>query len=332
MRLELADLDRGRLRFHDEERDAPVEVEAGVVFGADGAGSALREAFASDGSFEQSVDMLSHGYKELLIPAREDGGYRIDEHALHIWPRGDRMLMALPNRDGSFTVTLYLPMEGAGGFDGIREPRDVLRLFEELFPDAIPWIPDLERAWFENPTGTLGTVRCRPWHRDGRAVLIGDAAHAIVPFFGQGMNSGFEDCRVLDDLLDRHGDGNWPAVFPEVTRLRKPNADAIAAMALDNFEEMSDRVGDERFLLRKAVEHRLEEIAPRTYRSRYSMVMYSHIPFELCRRAGEVQQAILDELCAGLDRAADLDEARALAIVRERFTPFVEANGLSLEY
>ena len=242
------------------------------------------------------------------------------------------MLMALANLDGSFTGTLYLPVAGGDGFDALTSAGQVEVLFGAQFPDAIPLIPDLLTDFFANPTGHLGTVRCGPWHHRDRAFLIGDAAHAIVPFFGQGMNSGFEDCRILDDLLERFGDDAWDEVLPEFTRSRKPDADAIASMAIDNFEAMRDRVGDPRFLLRKAVEHRLEDAAPHEYRSRYSLVMYSHVRFDLCRRAGVVQNQLLDELCSGLDSADDLDLDYALGRIRVRFTPFLAEHGISLDY
>ncbi len=207
-----------------------------------------------------------------------------------------------------------------------------MRLFREHFPDAVPLIPDLAESFFRNPTGELGTVRCGPWNRDGRTLLIGDAAHAIVPFFGQGMNLGFEDCTVLGQLLERHPRGDWDAVFPALSRRRKPNADAIADMALENFVEMRDRVGDAAFLLRKQVEHRLEQEMPETYRSRYSMVMYSHIPFRIAYEAGRIQDRILRELCEGLDALGGLDVDRARRLIDERLTPFLRQNEVSLDY
>ncbi len=329
-RLVGADAGRGRLSFEDDA-SARFEIEARVVFGADGAGSALRGALRDAGTVEESVDMLPHGYKELEIPPDDRGAFRIEAHALHIWPRGSFMLMALPNVDGSFTATLYLPYQGARGFDRLADPDGVRALFRSAFPDAIALMPDLERAFFANPTGSLGTVRCRPWRVGGRALLIGDAAHAIVPFFGQGMNTGFEDCSVLADLLDARGN-DFDAVFAEFERRRKPDADAIADMALENFVEMRDRVADDRFLLRKAVEHRLEVEMPRSYRSRYSMVMYSHIPFAVAREAGRVQEGILDDLCAGIESPDALDVERARRLVDTRLTPLLRARNVRLDY
>ena len=187
--------------------------------------------------------------------------------------------------------------------------------------------------FLENPAGELGTVRCRPWHIDDRAFLIGDAAHAIVPFFGQGMNAGFEDCRILDEILDTHGRGDWKSALKEYTETRKGDADAIADMALENFVEMRDRVGDPKFLLRKQVEHALEDKLPLEYRSRYSMVMYgSHIPYSVAREAGEIQRAILEQLCAGLESVSELDWEAARRLIRERLKPYLDARDAHLDY
>jgi kynurenine 3-monooxygenase len=331
-RLSDMDFSSGRMTFVDEASGASRVGEATVVFGADGAGSALRAAMQRLEGYKEAIEPLGHGYKELLIPADADGTYRIEKHALHIWPRGHIMLMALPNLEGSFTVTLYLPEEGAAGFDELRTPERVQTLFSKLFPDVIPLIPDLTERFFDNPAGSLGTVRCHPWHHDGRAALIGDAAHAIVPFFGQGMNCGFEDCTVLDALIERHGVGNWERILAEFTRDRKPHADAIADMALDNFVEMRDRVGDARFRLRKQVEHRLERDWPLEYRSRYSMVMYGVVPYRVAQEAGMIQQEILDELCDGLVSADTLDSDRARALVQRKLTSFLKRHSVDLDY
>ncbi len=326
-----ADLAAGRLTFEGHQAGRREVVKARVVFGTDGAGSVVRAALASAPGFVQSIEPLGHAYKELDIPQAEGGGFRIEPNALHVWPRGEFMLMALPNPDGNFTVTLYLPERGPLGFDRLDTPERVVALFETHFADAVPLIPDLRTAFFLRPTGTLGTVRCRPWHAGDRALLLGDAAHAIVPFFGQGMNCGFEDCTVLDELLDG-GAADWGEVFQEFERLRKPNADAIADMAIENFLEMRDRVGDARFLLRKQVEHRLELEMPQAYRSRYSMVMYSHIPYRTAMDAGIVEQAILDDLCRDLSSADDLDVERARRLVEERLAPLLRERGASLDY
>ena len=326
-RLSGADLGTGVLEFED----GAVRVEATRVFGADGATSRLRGELTRLPGYDSSYDDLGHGYKELLIPADDTGGFRIEEHALHIWPRGHFMMMALPNLDGSFTVTLYLPQTGTPSFVSLDAPEEVRDLFEREFPDAIPLIPGLAQEFFENPAGRLGTVRCRPWTLEDRVALIGDAAHAIVPFFGQGMNCGFEDCVVLDEVLNRHGD-HWKAAFDEYSTLRKPAADAIADMAIENFEEMRDHVGDPEFLLRKKVEHRLENAFPDEYRSRYSMVVYSQIPYHRVQEAGRIQSRILAEICAGIHDPEEAQLERARELIRERLSPFFRKHSLTLDY
>jgi kynurenine 3-monooxygenase len=332
-RLVAAELESGRLEFELSGAGERRSVAAGCVLGADGAASAVRGALRGRPGFEDSMDLLEWGYKELTIPAGEGGAYRLAPDALHIWPRHRIMLMALPDRGGSFTVTLYLPHRGESSFAELDTEAEVERLFESQFRDAIPLIPGFAASFLSHPTGELGTVRCRPWHLRGRVALIGDAAHAIVPFFGQGMNAGFEDCRVLDELLDRHGTEGFERVFTEYTATRKPNADAIADMALDNFVEMRDRVADPAFLVRKQVEHRLEEELPREYRSRYSMVMYgAHIPYRAAQEIGEIQNGILDELCDGLVSASDLDLAKAKRLIRDKLAPYLESRRISLDY
>jgi len=330
-RLADADFRTGRLNFLDGQSGRTVETNASLVLGADGAGSAVRAALQKLDGFRDSIEPLGHGYKELMIPADEQGRSRIEKNALHIWPRGNIMLMALPNLDGSFTVTLYLPEQGGSSFAELDSAERVRELFEREFADSIPLIPDLTEAYSANPTGFLGTVRCFPWHFDDRVALIGDAAHAIVPFFGQGMNAGFEDVTVLDSLMDEHEE-EWSTVFEAFTRCRKPHADAIADMALENFVEMRDRVGDRQFLLRKQVEHRLERDWPTEYRSRYSMVMYGDVPYRVALEAGLIQREILDELCRGLEDAEQLDSGRARVLIREKLAPFLAEHSVALDY
>lgn len=330
--LSTVDFDAGRLTFDATESFPESTVEAPLIVGTDGAASAVRRGMRRLSGFEESMVLLSHGYKELTIPAGPDGGYRIEGRALHIWPRGEVMLMALPNRDGSFTVTLYLPRSGPQGFDRVDTEGRALALFEEQFSDSIPLIPDLAANFLANPSGDLGTVRCYPWHVRDRALLLGDAAHAVVPFFGQGMNCGFEDCSVLDRLLDEpEGDG-LDSLFRAFGESRKPNADAIADMALENFDEMRSSVGEPRFLLRKQVEHLLEERIPTRYRSRYSMVMYSSIPYAVAQAAGRIQEEILAELCLGLERAEELDMPQAERLIGEKLTPYLRKRGVTLDY
>ena len=324
-RLKAFDAAKGRLQFDS------AEVVADRVIGADGVVSAVRMGLMGTSGAAEDIQMLGHGYKELEFPTAAAGGHAMQGDALHIWPRGDVMLMALPNPDGTFTGTLYLPDGGPSSFGALGDESAVGAFFNREFADAVPLLPRLTEEFLANPTGELGTVRCAPWHLQDRVALIGDAAHAVVPFFGQGMNCGFEDCTVLDELLDRHDD-DWAAALPAYDRERKPNADAIAAMAVDNFVEMRERVGDPSFLLRKQVEHRLEQAFPTEYRSRYSMVVYSRIPYAIAQQAGRIQAELLEDWCAGLDDAEKLDLAAARTSIRRRLTPFLEDHGVRLDY
>src|SRR3989337_531358 len=225
-----------------------------LLFGADGAYSAVRlQQQLQHNRFQYEQHYIDFGYKELIIPSGEDGEFRIEKNALHIWPRGNYMLIALPNNDGSFTCTLFFPFEGEPSFASLDTKEKVKSFFEKTFADAVPMMPTLEDDFFNNPTSSLITVKCFPWIRNDKFALIGDAAHAIVPFFGQGMNCGFEDCSVLNGLISKHDD-NWFAILEEYQYLRKADSDAIAEMALNNFIEMRDKVADPHFLLQKKIE------------------------------------------------------------------------------
>lgn len=293
-------------------------LRASRVFGTDGAASVVRQQVLAATGGRQSLDQLSHGYKELLMPARADGGFAMEKHALHIWPRGAYMLIALPNFDGSYTCTLFLPMTGPLSFAELSTPEQVTKLFKAQFPDAMALIPDLIDQYFTRPTGAMTTVRCDTWHHQGQTVLLGDAAHAIVPFFGQGMNCGFEDCTLLDDLIaalpKEASDADWQTAYERFSAERRPNANAIADMALENFVEMRDLVADRRFLLRKACEKRLEQEFGERFVSRYSLVSFSLVPYSQAYQSGVIQGQILDELCRNLDdpRQLDLGAARRL--------------------
>lgn len=295
--------------------------QASQIFGTDGAGSLVRQSIQDCAGDAASIsqETLSHGYKELLLPA-VNGAFAIEKHALHIWPRGAFMLIALPNLDGSFTCTLFLPLEGPCSFAAIKTPADVQQLFASQFPDALALIPDLTEQYFARPLGKMVTVRSCPWHCGGRSVLLGDAAHAIVPFFGQGMNCGFEDVSLLAKKLKTLPKSasayDWQAVFAEYQNARKANADAIAAMALNNFIEMRDLVADPRFLLRKACEKKLELAFPETFVSRYSLVSFSLTPYAEAMRLGAVQDAILDELCQDLRDVEALDLGKAEILIK----------------
>ncbi len=299
-----------------------------TIIGTDGAGSQVRAEMERTGVCGAVQDILEYGYKEFFIAAGKGGAYQLDASALHIWPRGNFMMMALPNRAGSFTVTLYLPNEGTVSFASLAAPGAMTKFFEKQFPDALNLVDDLEGTNAKNPVGTLLTVRCDRWHRGGDTLLLGDAAHAIVPFFGQGMNSGFEDLLILDDYVKLWGP-DWGSVFPEVFAKRKPNTDAIADMALQNFVEMRDKVGDKAFLLRKAVEAGLEKRFPAKYRTRYALVAYSLVPYAEALEAGKIQESVLEELCRGLSSADAVDWAKAERLIDERLVPFWKARAIT---
>jgi len=285
------DLDAPAATF--ETADGSTErVEADVVIGADGAYSVVRSFMQRTERFDYSQTYLAHGYKELTIPPAPGGSFALDQHALHIWPRGGSMMIALPNLDRTFTVTLFWPMEGPIGFETIRGDERVRSFFEQRYPDALELMPDLVREYAVNPVGSLVTIRCAPWHRGGRTLVIGDAAHAIVPFYGQGMNAAFEDCALLDRALDEHGD-RWTDTIEAFSSSRKPDADAIGDLAMDNFIEMRDKVGSKRFLAWKWLEHRLHRLLPSWYLPLYNMVSFSTIPYAEARRRARRQERIV---------------------------------------
>ena len=270
-----------------------------LLFGADGAfaASRLNMQLSSD-RFEYNQHYISAGYKELIIPPGPQGEFLLDKNALHIWPRGSFMMIALPNLDGNFTCTLFLPFEGEKSYASLTTREQVKKFFDEEFSTAVPLMPTLLDDFFKNPTSSLVTVKCFPWTFDNKIALIGDAAHAIVPFFGQGMNCGFEDCVVLNGLLEKHQD-NWEAIFNEYQTLRKPDADAIADMAIANFIEMRDKTADKKFLLQKKIEARFSEKHPTKWIPFYTMVTYSpHIRYSTALKEGQRQQAIMDKVMA----------------------------------
>lgn len=289
------DPDHGTVMLEDVRTGEAVRLEADLVVGADGAFSAVRRRLQRQDRFDFSQSYLAHGYKELTIPPAEGGGWRMEPHAMHIWPRGGFMMMAMANVDGSFTVTLYLPFAGPEGFDGLRTPADVSGFFARHFPDAVPLLPDLAEAFFTNPTGSLVTVRCAPWH-SGRVVLLGDAAHAVVPFYGQGANASFEDCLVLVEELGRSG-GRAAALAGYETR-RRPHANALADLAIANFVEMRDKVASPLFLLRKRFEKLLHGLFPAWYIPLYSMISFSRIPYADARDRAALQWRVVGAVLA----------------------------------
>ncbi len=273
------------------------KVEADIIFGVDGAFSAIRGSLQRLPRFNYSQQYLDYGYKELCIPANEDGSHRLEKNALHIWPRGQFMLIGLPNTDGSFTCTLFLPFEGAeAAFDQLNSDKAVLEFFEKYFPDVIPMMPTLLDDFRNNPSAALVTVHCNPWHYGDHVLLLGDAAHAIVPFYGQGMNAGFEDCTILDELMDVYNE-DWGLILPAFSANRIPDGDAIAELALRNFVEMRDLVADPVFLLRQKIAAHLHN-KYNSFLPLYSMVSFSPIPYSQALRAAHAQDVLFDRILA----------------------------------
>lgn len=314
------DLKKNVLKLHDEETGEKHSLAAGVVIGCDGSASAIRGEMLKVSRFNFSQQHLDYGYKELTIPAGPGGKHALETNALHIWPRGNYMLIALPNVDGTFGCILFLPFEGRDSFEQLPTRAAVLEFFQSRFPDVVQLMPDLADNFFENPIGSMVTIRCSPWHFEGKALLLGDAAHAIVPFFGQGINCGFEDCTVLTELLDQHG-ADWNNVFIEFERARRENTDAIADLAIENFVEMRDRVGDPRFLFRKKVELALQEKYPHRFVPKYSMVTFRRVPYATALKRGQVQDRMLTELCDYVNRVEDLDWQKAERLVHSELSP-----------
>lgn len=285
------DITQGAVTFLKKETGEKVKRTNLPVIGTDGAGSVVRKFLSEDGFVFDSLDPLNHAYKELSIPPGESGQFILDSNALHIWPRDEFMLIALPNLDKSFTVTLFLPEKGKISFDSIQSENDLLNFFQKMFPDVISIIPNLVTDFFKNPIGKLGTVQCSPWHAKDRAVLIGDAAHAIVPFFGQGMNASFEDCTIFNRWMD--STENWGELFQKFSNDRKVDADAIGEMALENYIEMRGLVNQNIFLQKKDLERELEIKYPDRFVSRYSMVSFHQIPYSIVKKRGIIQEKIL---------------------------------------
>ncbi|MGH8126939.1 MAG: FAD-dependent oxidoreductase [Gammaproteobacteria bacterium] len=317
------DPDNGMLEW-DDIHGQRQRSEAAPLIATDGAGSVLRRAMQSRGRIETREELLTHAYKELTIAPATDGTHRLEREALHIWPRGGFMLIALPNLDGSFTVTLFLSRGGTPSFASLTDADSVERFFANEFGNAAPLIEHLTDTFFANPTGVLGTVYAEPWHVADKLLLLGDAAHAIVPFHGQGMNAAFEDCRLLAERLTP--DAGVGHVFEAFSRDRKADADAIARMALENYVEMRDTVRNPGFALRKALGFELERRCPDRFVPRYSMVMFHHLSYAEVERRGDIQKTLLGELTRDHEQLSTIDLGAAEQMVRERLTPFVHES------
>jgi kynurenine 3-monooxygenase len=325
---QLLDLDlrgsKATLRNHETGETEHLHTE--LLFGADGAFSMVRNAMQKTERYNYSQSYLEYGYKELTIPATEDGGWALEKNALHIWPRGKYMMIALPNIDGSFTCTLFFPYEGELSFESIKTDDDLLNYFLQTFPDAVPLMPDLAEDYFSNPVGSLVTVKCFPWSYEDKALLIGDACHAVVPFYGQGMNAGFEDITVLDQMLE-HFDGDWEKLFKKFERSRKPNADAIADLAVMNFIEMRDKVADPLFLLRKKIEGKINQQYPDKWIPLYSMVTFTDLPYSYALETGREQDKIMKKVMKHIKTVEDYDKHEVQKLLEKQLVEKEKLKG-----
>lgn len=288
-------LEEAKIYTGENERGAWEEYKFDIVFGADGAFSRIRHKMQRQSRFNYSQFFIDVGYKELTIPANKDGSHKLDNTCFHIWPRGEFMLIAMPNLDGSFTCTLFLPFEGKTSFETLDSEAAAEKFFKDYFPDIKDDISNLMRDFFKNPTSAMVTMKCFPWTFKDKVALVGDSAHAVVPFYGQGMNAGFEDISVLDDLLLKYGD-DWEKVFSEYQIKRKPNADAIAELSYRNFIEMSSKTANPEFLLRKKIEKHFSDNYPEQWIPLYSRVTFSDKPYSEALAIGDQQRKIMNEV------------------------------------
>ncbi len=283
------DMNKNMAYFEHNINGVKFDIKSDVIFAADGAFSAVRyNSMQKQDRFSYSQNFIDDGYKEILLPANADGSYKLDKNSLHIWPRGRFMLIALPNPEGSFTCTLFMPFDGhTYCFNQLKTKHDVIALFREMFPDFYELMPEIADTWDSHPISSLAIIRCFPWHFN-QTVLMGDAAHATVPFYGQGMNAGFEDCTILAGLMDKYGD-DWAACFSEYEKIRKPNGDAVQDLSLQNYLIMRDQVNDPNFILQQKVEKRIHELYPDQYLPLYSMVSFSDIEYHTALEQGKKQ-------------------------------------------
>lgn len=325
-RCKAFDCETGEALIEDVTRGCEIKVKGDTLIATDGAGSAVRNSMLHGciPRFNFSQSWLEHGYKELHIPPGKNGEFLMEKNALHIWARHSFMMIALPNPDGSFTCTLFLAHEGQeNSFEQLKDADSLIKFFAKYFPDALPLMPTLIEDFFSNPTGNLGTIRCFPWNVAGKALLLGDAAHAIVPFYGQGMNCAFEDCRILNLLIEKHG-YDWQKVFQIFGKMRKPNTDAIADMAEENFYEMRDAVADPVFQRKRELETKLEQLFP-DYFSKYSMVTFREdLPYLVAKQRGNAQDKLLMEICSEIEDISQIDLNEVMQKIRELNQQFAD--------
>ncbi len=304
------------LHLFDEDNKEKLSKSADFIFGADGAFSAIRNSLQKTPLFNYSQSYLEHGYKELTIPATSSGDYALDHESLHIWPRGQFMLIALPNLDKSFTCTLFLPFQGEESFEKLKKDKEILLFFNKYFKDAVPLMPSLLEDFKENPNSSLVTIKCNPWQYKEKILLMGDASHAIVPFYGQGMNSGFEDCSILDEMADEYQE-DWATIFRQFSKTRPQDANGIADLAIRNFIEMRDLVGDPMFLLRKKIAAWLYELYPNDFMPLYSMVTFSHINYYDAWIQGNRQDELFEKILAIPNIENDWKNDRVIEVFEE---------------
>ncbi|NNK75331.1 MAG: FAD-dependent monooxygenase, partial [Maribacter sp.] len=288
-------LPEAKLHTGETEKGEWKEYTYDLVFGCDGAFSRIRHKMQRRSRFDYSQDFLDVGYKELTIPANADGSHKLDANSFHIWPRGRYMFIAMPNIDGSFTCTLFMPFEGDVSFESIKTKDEAMNFFKTNFPSVEREIENLAKDFFKNPTSAMVTMKCYPWTYWDKVALVGDSAHAIVPFYGQGMNAGFEDIYVLNEIIKEQGD-NWEGIFQQYQKQRKPNADAIAELSYRNFVEMSSKTADPKFLLQKKIEKRFAEKHPDKWTPLYSRVTFSFRPYAEALTIGEAQEKIMSQI------------------------------------
>ncbi|MUP46775.1 FAD-dependent monooxygenase [Gramella sp. BOM4] len=314
------DMQKARLYTGESEKSPWEEYQFDLIFGADGAFSRIRHKMQRQSRFNYSQHFIDVGYKELTILPNEDGSHKLDNSSFHIWPRGEFMLIAMPNLNGSFTCTLFLPFEGDISFESIKTEKDADAFFETYFPDIKDEISNLKKEFFKNPTSAMVTIKCFPWSYYDKITLVGDSAHAIVPFYGQGMNAGFEDISVLNEKMEKYGD-DWQQIFEEYQTERKPNGDAIAELSYRNFLEMSSKTADPMFLLRKKIEKKFADAHPDLWTPLYSRVTFSDKAYSEALQIGDRQRAIMDEVMEMPDIERNWNskkvENRIIALLKE---------------